>query len=323
MREFIVSDSRINLYHNLSVLLNSGVPITRAFETAHKEGKYGRLLTQIAVQVSTGQSLTEIAEKYPRYFKQLDRTLIGVGEQTGQLVEMFEMLSQWYSFRQRLRRSTMAGMIYPILMIHALAFIGPVVPFALNGFDISIYISGMLSILAIFYLPAIAIGALLYFTPKQGPLRWVLDSFVIRLPLLGKAIRELELSRYAKIFAITYKAGVPILRCAQMAIDSVANRLMHKKLSGGLECAVSGNNMSSGFAPTLPADFINLWQVGEDSGELDNATRRLADLYAERAEMRFTMISRVFPWIVYFIVAAVMVYYIFKGYSQIYGNLTL
>lgn len=316
-----MSDARVNLYHNISVMLNAGVPITRVLQSAQKGGHWGRLFRAIETQVAAGSSLTEAVKQYSRSFKKLDQILIEVGERTGQLAEMFEMLSQWYNFRQRLQRNVQSGLIYPILMIHALAFIGPVVPFALNEFDKSIYIKGLFSILGIFYVPAAVVAAIILFTPKQGPLRWMLDSVVIRLPLLGKAVSSLELSRYAKIFAITYKAGVPIIRCAELATDSVINSIVKNKITSGLESVRAGEDMGTGFSPSLPSEFVNLWQVGEESGELDDSAWRLGDFYAEKAESRFVAISQWAPRVVYAIVASIMIYYIFKGYSLIYGNL--
>ena len=184
-----MADSRINLYHNLSIMLNAGMPITRALQSASKTGRYGRLFRTIEEQVVAGNSLSDVIRRYPRQFDKLDRTLIHVGEETGQLAEMFEELSRWYSFRQRLNRTMSSGMVFPILMIHALAFIAPVVPFALGGFDGGIYLNGFLRIIAIFYIPALMILAIVFLTPNRGPLRWMLDAFVIKMPLLGKAIR--------------------------------------------------------------------------------------------------------------------------------------
>jgi MSHA biogenesis protein MshG len=236
---------------------------------------------------------------------------------------MFEELSRWYSFRERLNQTIRSGMVYPILMIHALAFLGPVVPFALNGFDGGIYIHGFVKILSFFYIPAAVILLIKYFTPKQGPLRWMMDSFTIFLPLLGKAVRELELSRYTKIFAITYRAGIPIVRCTQMASEAVSNRVMWRYLKGAQERAELGEELSLGFSKALPAEFISVWQVGEESGELDNSAWRLAQMHADNAEMRFSIIAQWIPRLIYAIVAGVMIYYIFKGYSQIYGNLSV
>ncbi len=266
-----LADSRINLYHNLSVLLDAGLPIARALQSASKTGRYGRLFKTIQERVAAGNSLSDAICQHPRQFDKLDRALIRVGEDTGQLAEMFDMLSQWYVFRQRLGRVMRTGLILPIAMIHMLAFIAPVIPFALGGFDGSIYLNGFLRIIAIFYIPASIILAIVYLTPKRGSLRWMLDGFVMWMPLLGKAIRELELSRYSKIFSITYKAGVPITRCVEMATDSVGNQVMRRRLCGAIDKVAQGDEMSGGFSQSLPSEFICVWEVGEESGELDES----------------------------------------------------
>ena len=302
-------------------MLDAGVPITRALQSASKTGRYGRLFQVIEPQVAQGNSLSDVIRHYPRQFDKLDQTLIHVGQETGQLPEMLEALSQWYAFRQRLRRTKRTGLVLPVAMIHALALIAPVVPFALGGFDVSIYVHGFLSIIAIFYTPALMGLAVLYLTPKQGPLRWMLDVFVMKVPLLGSAVRELELSRYSKIFAITYKAGVPITRCVEMATDAVGNRVMWRRLSPALEKVSKGDPMSTGFSRSLPSEFICVWEVGEESGELDESARRLGDMHADNAEMRFTLVAQWTPRIIYGVVACVMIYYIFKGYSRIYADL--
>ena len=81
MKESIsLADSRINLYHNLFVLLDAGVPITRALQSVSKAGRYGRLFKTIERQVAAGSSLSDVINQHPRQFDKLDQTLFHVGE---------------------------------------------------------------------------------------------------------------------------------------------------------------------------------------------------------------------------------------------------
>jgi len=302
-------------------MLNAGVSIIRALQSVPKTGKYGRLFSRIEQDVSRGSSISDAAQNHRKAFQKLDLVLIRVGEETGQLSEMFEHLSDWYAFRQRMNRTIRSGLALPILLIHALALIGPIVPFAVSGFDGSVYLREFLKIIAIFYIPAAVILAIIYLTPKRGPLRWMLDVFVIGMPMLGKAVRELELSRYTKIFSITYRAGVPIIQCAEMATETVSNRVMVRRLEGAVQKGRDGQEMSLGFSRGLPAEFINVWQVGEESGELDNATWHLAKMHTDNSEMRFKIIAEWVPRMIYAIVSGVIIYYIIKAAGMIYGNL--
>jgi type II secretory pathway component PulF len=71
----------------------------------------------------------------------------------------------------------------------------------------------------------------------------------------------------------------------------------------------------------LPAEFIAVWQVGEETGDLDESAARLGKLYGENADRRFQAVAAWTPRLIYAVVSAVMIYFIFKGFSQIYGDL--
>jgi type II secretory pathway component PulF len=319
-----MADSRINLYHNLSVMLNAGVPITRALQQGHKGGKYGRLFSQIEQDVARGCGLAEAVGKYKKQFAPLDVTLIRVGEETGQTAEMFEALAQWYAFRQRLMRRMRTGMILPVFYIHAAAFLLPVVPYALGGWDESVYFRGMFGILALAYIPALVVLGIVYLTPKQGLLRRILDHFILLIPVVGKAVKELSLSRYCKTFAITYKAGMPILQCARMATESVSNVVLERRLQGAYDKIQLGQEMSKGFSKLLGGEFISIWEVGEESGELDETAFRLGNMHAENAERLFTFLAWAIPFLIYLLVIGLLAYFIITAYTKlIYGGISI
>ncbi|MCI0500069.1 MAG: type II secretion system F family protein [Planctomycetales bacterium] len=319
-----MADSRINLYHNLSVMLNAGVPVTRALQQACKGGKYGRLFEQIQQDVAHGSGLAEAVGKYEKHFAPLDITLVRVGEETGQTAEMFEALAQWYAFRGRLMSVMRMGLFLPVFYVHAAAFLLPVVPFALGGWDWGTYFRGMFGILVLAYVPALVILGVLYLTPRKGLLRRALDQLTLWVPVLGKAVLELSLSRYCRTFAITYKAGMPILQCAKLATESVGNAVVQSRLQGGYENIQLGQEMSKGFSTLLPGEFISIWEVGEESGELDQSALRLGNMHAENAERLFTLLARVIPFAIYLVVIAVIAFFIVKGYSKlIYGSISM
>jgi len=317
-----LADPRINLYDNLSTLIDAGVPITRALQAVQKRGRIGKVFGEIEQDVKQATSLAEAVELRHRHFDPLDVALIRVGEDSGQIAEVFGMLGEWYSFRQRLNRVVRSGLLLPVVMIHALAFIAPVPSFALGGWNVENYIRGVIGILALFYIPGLVFLGVLYLTPRRGFLRAALDAFVLRIPVLGSAVRDLSLSRYCKIFGISLKAGLPIFRASELAVDAANNSVIRRAVRGGAEAVKRGEPMSAGFnRRRLPADFIAVWEVGEETGDLDESSLRLGRIYGENAERGFEAVAAWTPRIVYFIVMIVMVYFILKGYGQIYSNL--
>ncbi len=304
-------------------MLKAGMPIIRAIETVHKRGRFGRVFSKVQAEVAAGKSLTDIVEQYRGDFEPIDRILISVGEQTGQTAEMFAALSQWYEFRQRISRTAMAGMMLPAFYVHAAAFLLPVVPFALGGFDTDVYFKGMLGILSLFYVPLLVILGIVCFTPKQGPLRLILDTVTLCIPLVGKAVRELSLSRYCKTFSITYGAGVPIVECAKMATDSAVNAVMRRRLAGAYDMVRAGEEMSSGFSRSLGKEFISIWQIGEESGELDETAGRLGEMHAENAERTFKVVAKLFPFIIYLVIITLLGFAVIMFYQRIYSGISI
>ncbi len=320
-----MADAKIQFYYNLSMLLNSGAPILRAISAAAQGlcGKYRRVASQMAEEVRQGQMLSDSMERHGKCFDPFDIEMIRTGEETGQLPEMLAELSRWHEFRRQNRRTIGAGMNLPIFILHTAALVIPVVShprFWQGGRELMAYLLGVVGVLLFFYIPTAAILGILFLTPRRGPLRRVLDVLVMGIPVIGSAVANLSISRYSKVFAMTYGAGIPIVRASRQAANACGNWLMYKRFSGATQKAQAGENMSEGFARSLDYEFRETWKVGEESGELDRSAERLGKLYAQRAEFKFQMIAQWTPRIVYALICIYMVYKIFEGYSQIYGN---
>jgi type II secretory pathway component PulF len=317
-----VADFRIQFYQNFSTLLSAGLPILRTLKTLQKQSprRYRKLLGQIETEVSQGSELSEAFAKRPRLFADLDVMLVHVGEQTGQLAEILKDMGDWYQKRQQQRRMIQSGLAYPAFILHFGAFLAPAPSAILSG-GTDAYIRGVLTILALFYIP---LGLFLLYrclAPRRGILRRIIDSITLLIPLFGSAFRCLAIGRYSSVFSIMYKAGIPILRCAELAPFACGNLAVAAQFNGGYDAAKTGSAMSEGFGRSLPLDFLELWAVGEESGDLDKTSAKLAQIYMDKAQFRFEIVAQWMPKIVYFAVMIFMAIQIIKGFMTIYGGL--
>jgi type II secretory pathway component PulF len=73
---------------------------------------------------------------------------------------------------------------------------------------------------------------------------------------------------------------------------------------------------------SCPLDFLELWSVGEESGDLDKASEKLAQIYMEKAQFRFELISQWVPKLLYFAVIIFMGIQIIRAFMTIYGGIT-
>ena len=309
-------------YYNLSIMLDAGLPMLKALDTnsAGLKGNLKKTFSALAKGVSAGDSLAETMKKYPSVFAPLDVILVEAADMSGNLPQSFKLLSQWYEFRNRLKNILISGLMLPFAIIHIAAVIIPLPRLILGYISIISYFFQASGILAFFYVPAGIILAVYRLMPNAGLLRRLLDALVIRIPVLGSAIRQLAISRYCRTFNMLYTAGVPITECAQKASDVTGNAVMTNLLKGGAESAQAGKMVYEGFSCKLPADFLNLWQIGEETGELDKTIKRLADNNSETAEWLFVEFCRWLTRAVYFLVCALLAIQILKMGAAIFGT---
>ena len=313
---------RAQAYHNLSLMLSAGVPIIKSLHTAVSglRGDLAKSFLAVAKNVSRGNSLAASMAKYPKVFPQLDVMLIEAAETSGNLPDCLQRLAEWHEFRQSLKRILGSGMMLPMLVFHAAAFIVPFPAWFLGHMSSSQYLLQVASTLAVLYVPAAVIWAIVRLTPKTGLLRRLLDGFILKIPLVGRAFRQLALSRYCRVFHMLYKAGIPITQCTEFAAEATGNVVFAGWLKGATDSAKAGHSVSDGFSRQLPIEFRDAWQVGEESGQLDNVTERLAKMAADSSKILFAEVSQWLPRIIYFFICLWLIKSIFALWSTISFN---
>ena len=314
--------TRVEIYHNLSVLLDSGLGLDRSLRMA-VSGLRGRLadaFAGLAESVSAGNGLAESMAGYPKVFPQFDLMIVEAGQNSGNLPSSLEGLSQWYALRKRTTGMFISAMMLPVVIFHAAALLGPLPSLFLGAVSPAGYFQSVVNILLMMYVPVAVIWAIVRL--RIGFARRLIDALALKIPLFGKAIRYLSLHRYCCTFHMLYSAGgLSLLQCTQSATDTVGNTVICKMLEGGIRSVSRRNPVSEGFSPKLPAEFTNAWRVAEESGKLDEVTKRLADSAAQRAQELFHLFSTYLPRLVYLLICLHMAGMILSGWSMIVPKL--
>ncbi|MCX5644531.1 MAG: type II secretion system F family protein [Phycisphaerae bacterium] len=310
-------------YYDMATLLEAGVPILRSLDILI-EGRQGALkhtFAQVRESVSKGSSLSESVDMHPRIFREMDRMLIQAGETSGSLDDSFKMLSQWHEFVHKITWRVLSGLAYPVFCVHAAAFLLPALALVLGKISFGGYFVRVLQILSLLYVPVAIVIATMYFGPRASSLRRSFDWLVLKIPVFGQAVYHLCVSRYAKAFGMLYKAGVPITECTERANRVTGNMIVAGLFAGATISVREGSMASNGFSPRLPAEYRDLWRIGEETGELDKMAAKVAEISADRADLFFTAFASGFPKVVYFTIMIFMAIMVIYMWSHMYDNL--
>ena len=180
---------RAAFYHDLSVLLEAGIPILRSLDTvtAGLEGNLNKVFSDVRKSVSEGESVSDSMVKHKKMFGELDVMLVQTAEMSGNLPECFRLLTNWYEFRNRLMRIIKTGLMIPLLVLHRAAFIIPLREMFLSDMTLGGYFIRVFKFLAFFYMSFILILVIYKLLRKNRGLSKLLDAFLLRIPVWVRA----------------------------------------------------------------------------------------------------------------------------------------
>jgi general secretion pathway protein F len=125
----------------------------------------------------------------------------------------------------------------------------------------------------------------------SGRLWW--DTFRLKVPVLGIALRKSEVARFARAMSTLVSNSVPLVQ----SIGIAGATLNNKRISGSLQMVAQGVKRGEGIAGPLrkagqfPPLAAHLLAVGEETGRLDSMFARMAEIYeaeTRTAIRRFT-----------------------------------
>lgn len=297
----------------LSTLLNAGVPLDRAISITGElteRPAFRFIVLDILRVLKGGRSLADSLGTHPEYFSDLFVNMVRAGEASGSLASIFERLSEFERSRDDLRSYIVSSMVYPALLTlvgmgSIFVLLNFVVPKFASVFEQSRIVMPLptkimleashfvqtygLLIIAGVLTTAAALYA--YIRTQGGRLWW--DTFRLRIPLLGDALRKAETARFARAMGTLVGNSVPLVQ----SIGIAGAILNNTKIAGSLNMVAQGVKRGEGIAAPLkragqfPPLASHLLSVGEETGRLDAMFNRMADIYetdTRAAIKRFT-----------------------------------
>lgn len=284
----------------LSTLLSAGLPLEEVLSAVAEQTEKPRtkgLILSVRGKVLEGHALASAMRDFPHAFSNLYCSTVSAGEKSGHLDAVLQRLADYTEQQFQMRQKIQNALIYPSVMIlvsvgivgFLLEFVVPkmVAVYSNTGqalptlTQILIAISSGIQNFGL-YLLLLIIGAIFLFRhylKKNAAFRKKVHSFLLRLPILGNAIKTANTARFSRTFAILSSAGVPILEAMSISSSLITNIPIRKAVEEAANRVREGANISLALKQTtyFQPMSIHLIASGEASGQLENMLERAAN----------------------------------------------
>jgi MSHA biogenesis protein MshG len=304
--EQVTVEEMLLFSRQMYTLLKAGVPILKSLsalqESAAQVG-FANMLRDLRTSLDTGRDLSTAMRRHPKVFSPFYVSMVRVGELTGALEEVFLRLFNHLEFEREIKDKVTQALRYPmfvvIVMSVALVIVNIfVIPaFAKIFANFKAELPLMTRVLLGFsnfmveYWPAllgVVIGAIVLFRVWIGTPagRYAWDRVKIRIPIAGTIILKATLARFARTLSIALKSGVPIVQGLSVVEQVVDNAYIGQRIEQIRDGVERGETLlrttvtTGVFTPVV----LQMIAIGEESGELDDLLREVAEMYQREVE---------------------------------------
>lgn len=323
-------DDLVLFSRQMYTLMHAGVPIIRSIsglaETTRNQ-VLQRTLHSVRREIEGGHELSAALSQHQDVFSHLFISMVQVGENTGNLDEVFLQISGYLEREKNTRDQIKAAMRYPTFVIIAITiamfiinmWVIPTFAKVFAGFNAELPLPTRI-LLGIseftvnywYVLAAILLAAIFsfkyYIKTEQGHWQW--DRFITRIPIIGGIILRATLARFSRSFAMALSAGVPLvtgLTLVSRAVDNVYIGGHIADMRNGVE---RGDTLTRTAAATemFTPLIIQMLTVGEETGNVDDMLEEVANFYDREVDYDVkNLTSAIEPILIIFIGAMVLV----------------
>ncbi|HSM50538.1 MAG TPA: type II secretion system F family protein [Thermoanaerobaculia bacterium] len=303
-----IDSKRVAVFtRQFSVMLDAGLPLVQCLEILGEQEenrRFREIINQVRTDVEQGSSLAEAMRKHPAAFNNLFTNMIAAGEAGGILDIILQRLSTYIEKVVKLNAQVKSALVYPVTVIViatlvVIVILWKVIPvfaqlFAGLGGELP-FLTRVVVAASNFlgrYFIFVGIGiAALYFairswhkTPSGAR---IIDAGLLRIPAIGMLLRKIAVARFCRTLSTLTSSGVPILDGLEITAKTAGNAVIEDAVMAVRKSVEEGKTISGPLAETkvFPMMVVQMINVGEQTGALDQMLSKIADFYEEEVDM--------------------------------------
>ena len=291
---------------DLALLLKAGARLDDALELLSTDIDIGRLRPAVATirgNVMAGESFGEALARHPSLFPAMYVALVRVGEASGTLDQVLEVLANERARSEALRRKLSDALRYPAFVLFAatsvlvffLLFVLPqfatvlrdfnakLDPFVVTFIALSDFLRAYKDILGLTLVTLIVGGWLLWRRPH---VRIAVISTLARLPLIRPVLTFHRTALFCRNLGVLLGSAVPLTNTLRIMVDMMSTTSDPAIWIKAVERVRHGGKLSDALADTaaLPTMAVRMLRLGEETGQLPMLAARVAEFYEAKLQ---------------------------------------
>ena len=291
---------------DLALLLRAGARINDGLELLAADRDFGRLrpvVADIRSRVVAGESFAEGLSRHEGLFPPMYVALIRVGEASGSLDQVLEVLADERSRTEALKRRLGDAIRYPLFVLAAagcvllffLTFVLPqfasvlqdfgakVDPFILAFLNLSTFLrANSDAVLAI--TAAVIAGSWLLL--RQESVRRGFMTTLTRLPVIREVMKYYRTSLFCRNLGLLLGSGVNLTTTLRILVDMMSSVGASAVWIDAADRVRHGAKLSDALADTnaLPSMAVRMLRLGDETGQLPMLAGRVAEFYEAKLQ---------------------------------------
>jgi type IV pilus assembly protein PilC len=328
---------------HLSVMLKAGLTLIDALRILGKQTRAWQMriiLKSVIGKVEQGERFSDGLAEFPAVFSPFFVNVVRAGEISGTLEGNLENLATQYTKEHELLKKVRTALLYPTIVIVAAAFIGfffatYVLPQVaalfggLKGIELPWTTRALLAVSGVvkdhtfltFTGLVVAIFGTLWLL-KRKFLQPITHVVALRMPILGKIIKDVNLARFALILHTLLQSGIDITRALEITESVLGNFYYERSIGKFMADVQRGKTLSkslASFESLYPPIVSQMVMVGERAGRLEEVLGYLAEFYELEVETSMKNLTTVLEPVLLLLIGGVALALAFSILIPIYN----
>lgn len=313
-RKKISTKEILNFTQKLATLIRAKVELMSSLKILYDQSEnlvFQDVILDVYNTIKEGGTFSEGLLKHPKVFSSLFINIIRAGEASGRLDTSLEQISDFLYRDEALKTKVYVALAYPALLLcvgaaSVFVLINFVIPklkpiFESLGRDLPLITQIVLgtssfsskNLWVLLVIIVVFVLFINYTSAGKDVLKNIRILIRTKLPIVKRLTKNQELAHLSRALAMLLKSGVPALKSLEVVTPSIGDPKLRDGLSKVCRAIASGQEVSKSMEnyTNLPAFFIKMVAVGEQSGRLVDVLDEISQSYTQQTEADIAVIT--------------------------------